>query len=1069
MKYDIGLDIGITSVGWAVINRDKKRLEDWGVRLFEVAENPKDGSALAAPRREARSTRRRLRRRKHRVERIKHFITQNALLTKQELDELYPLTKEDEDVWVLRKLGTERKLTNREFARILIHCAKHRGYQSNRKSEEQDDESGKVLSAIKENHNLMVEKRYRTISHMLVEEDKPLRNKDGDYSGVLLRADIKKEIVSIFDKQQEFGHSFATTANKERYIELWGSQRPVASKDDILEKIGSCSLEQNAKRVPKATYTFSKFRALDKLNRLHIMDVKGEKRQLTVEERELVVHKFFDKKDAKYSDIRQALKLSEDQKFSELYYADDVKLSESEKRIFISMEDQYKIRKAIKKELGKKRLEAFTAIDFDTFGYALTVFKSDEDIQDYLRNQWINSKGKPMRNIANHCYEDDLIEVLLKLSFSKFGHLSLKALNNLLPFMEQGDYYTDAAKKAGYMLDQEKNLPKQKLLPVIPEQEILNPIVLRALSQARKVVNSIIKKYGSPRHIYIELAREMGRNYQDRREIEKQFDKNRSINENAKEEIRDLFPERSDIKGHDILKMKLWKEQQHCCIYSKQHIPLEKLFEPGYAQVDHIIPYSRSFNDSNHNKVLVLAGQNQDKKDRTPFEWFGSDHARWEQFSTYVDGLHMSRKKKQNLKNKSFQRSEQEFRDRHLNDTRYITRFFKTFIADHLHFDSNSKQNVYPVNGAYTALLRKRWGFNKVREENSLHHALDAAIVGTSGPFRDEVSNYFKKAEEHPKQLLRKNDIKFPQPWKKFAKELRTRLIQDPDAMMTAIMNNNFYEDDAAFRDQVRPIFPSWMPKRSVKGQLHQEKFRRNRGETDDGYQLIVTKTKLADIPFDKDGHFPMFGKENDRKTYDAIRDRYLSFNGNKQKAFAEPLYKPSKNMKNAPLIRSVKIEDKKNRLVSVKGEDTVAYNASIARTDVYQDVNTKKYYLLPVYVADIKQGNRPDRFVTAHKPYNKWVKKVDNHEYKFSLFPNDLMYIQLAKIKTVKGTNIDWQQGYFYYKGLDTATGAISIVKSDSSFDERTGIKSLKQFEKYNVTPIGDLQKVQKELAYGL
>ncbi|GAB2536069.1 type II CRISPR RNA-guided endonuclease Cas9 [Gracilibacillus alcaliphilus] len=1072
MKYDIGLDIGITSVGWAVINRDKERLEDWGVRLFEVAENPKDGSALAAPRREARSTRRRLRRRKHRIERIRHFIIQSKLLTEEELLTLYPLTEKDEDIWVLRKLGTERKLSTREFARILIHCAKHRGYQSNRKSEEQDDESGKVLSAIKENHALMIEKGYRTISHMLVAENRPLRNKDGDYSGVLLRSDIRKEISEIFDVQQELGHSFANEINKERYIELWGSQRPFASKDDIFAKIGTCSIEKNAKRAPKATYTFSKFRALDKLNRLQIIDVNGEKRKLTREERELVISKFFDKKEAKYQDIRKALKLADDERFSELYYAEDENVAQSEKRTFISMEEQYKIRQMIKKELGKKRLEELLPIDFDTFGYALTVFKNDEDIRDYLHNEFINSKKKATKNLANRRYEDDMIDVLLKLSFSKFSHLSLKALDKILPFMELGDYYSEAVEKAGYKLDEQKNLPKQKLLPVIPEGEIPNPIVLRALSQARKVVNSIIKKYGSPHHIYIELAREMGRNHQERKNIEKEFNKNRTINEKAKQKISELFPEKSEIKGHDILKVKLWEEQQGCCIYSRKSIPFEKLLEPGYVQVDHIIPYSRSFNDSNHNKVLVLSDQNQGKKNKTPFEWFGFDERRWNDFANFVDSLNMNKKKKQNLKNKSFTRNEKEFRDRHLNDTRYITRFLKTFISDYLRFDSNSKQNVYPVNGAYTAVLRKRWGFNKDREENSLHHALDAAIVATSGPFRQKVSEYFKQHEEGQKQALKRMNIRFPQPWSGFVRELRTRLIQDPEQLMTMVINNNFYEDDPAFREQLKPIFPSWMPKRSVKGQLHKEKFRRNRGETDDGYQLIVTKTKLENIPFDKEGHFPMYGKDSDRKTYEAIRNRYLDFDGNKQKAFAEPLYKPSKNMKNAPLIRSVKIEEKKSLFVSVKGDKTIAYNSNIARTDVYQDVNTKKYYLLPVYVADIKQGNVPDRFITALKPYSQWVKKEKKHQYKFSLFPHDLIYIQLnksKKTKTKKNTNMEWDKGYFYYKGLDSATGAISIVKFDHSFEERTGVKSLKQFDKYNITPIGDLQKVQKEVAYGL
>ena len=40
MKYIIGLDIGIGSVGWAVVRNedDCKRLEDFGVRIFESGE-----------------------------------------------------------------------------------------------------------------------------------------------------------------------------------------------------------------------------------------------------------------------------------------------------------------------------------------------------------------------------------------------------------------------------------------------------------------------------------------------------------------------------------------------------------------------------------------------------------------------------------------------------------------------------------------------------------------------------------------------------------------------------------------------------------------------------------------------------------------------------------------------------------------------------------------------------------------------------------------------------------------------------------------------------------------------
>ena len=84
MKYIIGLDMGITSVGFASMmlddNDEPCRIIHMGSRIFEAAENPKDGSSLAAPRRENRSMRRRLRRKRHRKERIKNLIIQNNMI-----------------------------------------------------------------------------------------------------------------------------------------------------------------------------------------------------------------------------------------------------------------------------------------------------------------------------------------------------------------------------------------------------------------------------------------------------------------------------------------------------------------------------------------------------------------------------------------------------------------------------------------------------------------------------------------------------------------------------------------------------------------------------------------------------------------------------------------------------------------------------------------------------------------------------------------------------------------------------------------------------------------------------
>ena len=96
LNYRIGLDIGIASVGWAVLENNSHdepfRIIDMGVRIFDTAEQPKTGASLAAPRREARSARRRLRRRGHRLERIKKLFEAEGLIDIEEFEARYKRT-----------------------------------------------------------------------------------------------------------------------------------------------------------------------------------------------------------------------------------------------------------------------------------------------------------------------------------------------------------------------------------------------------------------------------------------------------------------------------------------------------------------------------------------------------------------------------------------------------------------------------------------------------------------------------------------------------------------------------------------------------------------------------------------------------------------------------------------------------------------------------------------------------------------------------------------------------------------------------------------------------------------
>ena len=178
MKYIIGLDMGITSVGFATMMLDDKdepcRIIRMGSRIFEAAEHPKDGSSLAAPRRINRGMRRRLRRKSHRKERIKDLIIKNELMTADEIIAIYSTGKKLSDIYQIRAEALDRKLNTEEFVRLLIHLSQRRGFKSNRKvdAKEKGSDAGKLLSAVNSNKEMKIEKNYRTISEMLYKDVK---------------------------------------------------------------------------------------------------------------------------------------------------------------------------------------------------------------------------------------------------------------------------------------------------------------------------------------------------------------------------------------------------------------------------------------------------------------------------------------------------------------------------------------------------------------------------------------------------------------------------------------------------------------------------------------------------------------------------------------------------------------------------------------------------------------------------------------------------------------------------------------------------------------------------------
>ena len=179
----IGLDIGIASVGWAVIT--PSRIVNLGVRAFDKAETDKEGESLNLKRRSARLMRHRLFNRQWCLTKLARFLKKEGLFNQVNFFKNQPTFKESS--WQLRVAGLNRLLTSEEWARVIYHVCKHRGFhwisKAERAKSENDakGEGGKVKQGLAQTNLLMSEKKYRTAAEMVLGEfPEAQRNKQGE-------------------------------------------------------------------------------------------------------------------------------------------------------------------------------------------------------------------------------------------------------------------------------------------------------------------------------------------------------------------------------------------------------------------------------------------------------------------------------------------------------------------------------------------------------------------------------------------------------------------------------------------------------------------------------------------------------------------------------------------------------------------------------------------------------------------------------------------------------------------------------------------------------------------------
>jgi len=847
--YTLGIDMGVASIGWAAVSAESKWL-DCGVRVFPAGVDNFNSSKEKHPnldRRSARGMRRRIRRKAERKGIICIFLQELGWMPAEGLDRdaWYAL-----DVYALRSRAISEKITLAEFGRIILHLNQRRGFLSLRKSETAaDKETQGMLGSITELQREIDASGYRTLGnylyHLYLERGLAVRLRNRHTR----RSMLHDEFSLIWETQRAF-HSDLTDAlrygreGRQEYptkvvkpiprengislLEQFGIENLTFFQRKVywpLNSIGRCELEPEERRAPVADRRFQEFRMLQEVNNLRLIDnsVPGipMERKLTAEERQEVIDYLYGRKEAKLSDLKKHL--CKQKKFRE-------SLPESPDQITFNLESG-----------GRTKISALATDQLLAKAYG----KCWETLDEAKRNEIADALLAPAAT------DDDIraaleaigevspvqIDCLLGVSLpSSYGHLSIKALEKLLPHMRSGKLYMardegdSAMHAAGYRRRDEHEVKEIALLPSFlsllnpdspdhdPFQaEINNPVVLRSLTELRKVVNGIIRKYGKPERIHLEMARDLKMSPKQRNEHQKRirdFEKERE--EAAQElEMLHIVPNRDAIELY-----RLWKEQDHVCIYSGRSISSADLFS-GDLDIDHVYPYSKSADDSMANKVLCFAKENREKGNRTPCEWLAeSNPDRFEQV------LQRAKKLPRN-KYKRFLAREvpEDFVNRDLNDTAWMSRAARQYLARLF----PRPHHVLGVKGAHTAMLRDQWelhsllrddGLNLKNREDHRHHALDAIVIGLcdqcaiqhlTAACRFELRR--REARESGKRIyhLLTTGGGLDAPWEGFREAVQTAL---------------------------NGIWVSHRAQHKISGPLHKET---NYGKTDDG-KLVVRK-----------------------------------------------------------------------------------------------------------------------------------------------------------------------------------------------------------------------------------
>lgn len=775
-SYILGLDLGTNSVGWALLDADEKnkptKIVASGVRIFEAGvegdiAGGRDASR-AAVRREKRLGRRQNWRKAWRMKKVYMTLSNAGLLPK--LEENTPQARHemllslDREIFNVRKCeigkfepnrlpyflrakGLDEALTNYEFGRALFHLAQRRGFLSNRKSKKEENE-GVVKKDIRDLEEAINQSGSRTLGEYFFKNDPMESRFRGRWTA---RSMFLKEFALLWESQKRHIPGLTEKLRREIFHAIF-FQRPLKSQKAL---VGRCTAYPKKRSCAIALPIAQEFRILQAVNNLEAVDTEsGASIGLNDGQRRFIHKTLSDGGDLSFSKLRKLLGFPQSFRFN-LERGGEKRICGNRTRsVFLN---------ALPERWDNLTSEEQCALTMDILSY-----QKRGKLIDRLVSHW-----KIRRAVAEKLADENFEE-----GYSRF---SQQALRELVNKMKDGTPYATAFKALfGEFVKTREDDFLAPVIEVIPD--LKNPTVLRALTETRKIVNCLIREYGKPRIIRIELARDLKKSRKERMSISRRNRAREKLREAAVQAILDDFPG-YNVRGADIEKYLLAEECNWTCPYTGRKFGCQALLGPQpQFDVEHIIPFSISLDNTFLNKTICYHEENRlVKRNQTPFDAYSYDETKW---SSILDRVARFKGEAVDIKREKFITSisdlQNTFVEKHLSDTRYMTKLVSMYLGTLYggKINADGRACVQATSGSITWILRNGWNLNSILSDGGTktrddhrHHAVDAvAIALTDASTVQMISRVAQRVESIDQRVT---SLELPPPWKGFLEDVK--------------------------------------------------------------------------------------------------------------------------------------------------------------------------------------------------------------------------------------------------------------------------------------------------------